>query len=232
MDTLKLYNKLYGIDQYMLTGRRSTHVVLSKEHDTYLHPDALSAFSNMYKHALKDGFKLSILSGFRSIERQIDIWDKKFTGKKVLLDNFGNIVDTNKLEESERINYMLKWISVPGMSRHHWGSDIDIYDINQVDNTENVSLLPNDYASDGRFYNVFCWLEAHAHNYEFYRPYIHPNKGLNPEPWHWSFRPLASKCEKSLSLNMIRDTLKEINFLGKNRILSDLAQIYTIYTGE
>ena len=101
---------------------------------------------------------------------------------------------------------------MPGSSRHHWGTDIDL------------NALENSYFEQGEGKKVFDWLEANAHEYGFCRPYTEkgperPN-GYNEEKWHWSYRPIAKpltdQARESLTNDMIRgfkgaDTAEEIN---------------------
>jgi LAS superfamily LD-carboxypeptidase LdcB len=74
---------------------------------------------------------------------------------------------------------------MPGTSRHHWGTDVDIND------------LDNYTFEQGPGKKVYAWMLAHAHEYGFCQPYTkkdeaRPN-GYNEEKWHWSYIPVAKK---------------------------------------
>jgi hypothetical protein len=45
-----------------------------------------------------------------------------------LLDAHNQPLDALQLGETERLHAILHWSALPGTSRHHWGTDLDIYD--------------------------------------------------------------------------------------------------------
>ena len=79
-------------------------------------------------------------------------------------------------EPVERARMILTYSSMPGTSRHHWGTDMDL-------NKDN-----NGYFATGEGLKVYEWLQAHAHEYGFCQPYTPkgPNRpeGYNEEKWH------------------------------------------------
>lgn len=149
--------------------------------DIYIRKPVYSAFKIMAEDALKDDVVLVIVSGTRTFNRQKNIWENKWTGKTKVNGKNLNIVMQNSTERAIEI---LKYSSMPGISRHHWGTDVDI-------NSTNIS-----YFQKGTGKKVFEWLEQNANKYGFYRPYTEKNQerpnGYEEEFWHWSYIPLSS----------------------------------------
>jgi hypothetical protein len=75
---------------------------------------------------------------------------------------------------------------MPGTSRHHWGTDIDI---NSVENA---------YFETKKGSSEYQWLSQNAYKYGFCQTYTAKGKnrpkGYNEEPWHWSYLPLSKTC--------------------------------------
>ncbi len=152
--------------------------------DPYLlHRDTYTAFERMHAAALQDGVRLRIVSATRNFERQKQIWEAKWNGQRLL-------EGTEKANEvypdpADRARAILRYSSMPGTSRHHWGTDMDL------------NALNNDYFGEGRGRELYDWLTTHAAEYGFCQPYTAkgPERpdGYEEERWHWSFLPLATR---------------------------------------
>ena len=141
----------------------------------FLRKETMEAFKRMSKAAAKDGINLIIVSGTRNRNRQMEIWNEKWNRFK------GNDID--------RAEEILLYSSMPGTSRHHWGTDIDI---NSVD---------PDYFESGRGEKEYKWLEENAIHYGFFQPYTakdeNRKEGYREEKWHWSYYPVANQLLKA-----------------------------------
>jgi D-alanyl-D-alanine carboxypeptidase len=146
----------------------------------YLLGDVYDAFIEMHRAARVDGVSLVIVSATRNFDDQKRIWEGKWTGQR-LVDS-RNLAQTI-FDPSERARTILRYSSMPGTSRHHWGTDIDI---NSVDTA---------YFESGAGLRTYQWLEAHAGQFGFIQAYTPKGKdrplGYEEEPWHWSFHPIA-----------------------------------------
>ncbi len=147
----------------------------------YLHKEAYSAFISMYEAAKRDTIQLIIRSATRNFYRQKQIWESKWTGKR-LVEGGENLARTTP-DSTTRALKILKWSSMPGTSRHHWGTDIDL------------NAFENAYFMSGEGKRIYDWLIQHAHEYGFCQPYTEKGSerphGYNEERWHWSYLPLA-----------------------------------------
>ena len=55
---------------------------------------------------------------------------------------------------------ILHWSALPGASRHHWGTEIDVIDRAALLHGQLAQLVPDEYAADGVFAKLGLWLSA------------------------------------------------------------------------
>ena len=170
----------------------------------YLRRDAYDAFIAMYQHALQDSIRLIIRSATRNFDYQKGIWERKWTGETTLE---AGVKATAFSDPKVRALEILKYSSMPGTSRHHWGTDIDL------------NAFSNSYFEQGPGLKLFNWLNEHANTYGFCRPYTAKNEGrpsgYEEEKWHWSYWPVSSQLLLEAQ-EILTDTL--INgFLGSDQ---------------
>jgi D-alanyl-D-alanine carboxypeptidase len=148
----------------------------STKTDIYLRREAYEAFKRMHEAALKEGITLTILSATRNFDAQKGIWERKW--KRPQYEGKTDV---------ERIVDILKFSSMPGTSRHHWGTDIDLN-----------SLEPA-YFTTGKGLMIYQWLCAHAADFGYFQTYTSKKdgrSGYEEEAWHWSYMPLAGPMLK------------------------------------
>ncbi|NNE26830.1 MAG: M15 family metallopeptidase [Saprospiraceae bacterium] len=169
----------------------------------YMRKEAYLAFKAMYEAAKKDGVDLVIRSAARNFDYQKGIWERKWTGQTIL-SNGQNAAQAYP-DDSTRARRILEYSSMPGSSRHHWGTDVDF---NSFDNS---------WFETGEGLQVFNWLEANASSYGFCRPYTIKNAsrpyGYNEEKWHWSYVPLSKELTEKAAL---LDDSVFVGYLGDN----------------
>ena len=212
-----------------LTGRARTHVVLMPEFGCELHPKAAAALRAMGAVAAHEGIDLQAVSGFRDFERQLAIWNGKFRGTRALLDKAGRPLRAADLDEARRVAAILVWTALPGASRHHWGSDCDVIDRAALERGADVELLAADYAPGGRYARLSRWLDDHAHEYGFFLPYERDRGGVQPEPWHISYAPVAGPALAALDVQMLRAALAGAALDGRASVEARLHELYDRY---
>ncbi|MDX2463811.1 MAG: M15 family metallopeptidase [Porticoccus sp.] len=190
-----------------------------------LHMDVISPFVVMQSAAAKQGFDLQVASGFRSYERQLAIWNAKASGERAILDGAGLPIDPNSLSDTERVFAILRWSALPGCSRHHWGTDMDVWDAAAVPADYSLRLIPAEYELGGPFYELNCWLEQNAVRFGFARPYATDLGGVAPEPWHLSYLPLAQQFEEKLDTTFVRGILDNSQLALGETVLNNLDEI-------
>jgi LAS superfamily LD-carboxypeptidase LdcB len=144
----------------------------------FLRKETFEAFQKMREAAKKDGINLFIISATRNFDSQKKIWENKWNGKtKVEGKDLTTISDLKA-----RARLILLYSSMPGTSRHHWGTDMDL------------NSLDNNYFLKGDGLKIYQWLLTHASEYGFCQPYSpkdNGRKGYEEEKWHWSYLPLS-----------------------------------------
>ncbi|MCL2155245.1 MAG: M15 family metallopeptidase [Leptospirales bacterium] len=153
--------------------------------EAYLLREAADALKTMLDDFKKEhkNIKIYITSGTRNFYTQKKIWDEKWTGKR----NVSGTDDITKITDPiKRALKILDYSSMPGTSRHHWGTD---FDINQ---------LTRSYYEKGEGKIIYQWLAQNASNYGFAQPFTNDRKeGYQEEKWHWSYTPLSKKFLKT-----------------------------------
>ncbi|CAI1869632.1 M15 family metallopeptidase [Serratia proteamaculans] len=210
----------------MLTGRSTDHLVpLCGNHR--LQPAAVAAFLAMQQAALAAGFDLQPASTFRDFDRQQAIWNGKFCGQRPVLDKDSRPIDITPLSAAERCEAILRWSALPGASRHHWGSDLDVYDPSLLPAGQKLQLEPWEYQHGGYFYPLNQWMTAHMAEFGFYRPFTEEGDGVAVEPWHLSYRPLAREAEHLLTPALLLAAWKNKDVAGAQWLEEHLPSIFS-----
>ncbi len=212
-----------------LTGRVRTHVTEVAGSQTTMHRDAVAAFTNLARAAAADGFAVFAVSAFRDFDRQLAIWNGKYRGERTTLGADGRALELESLAPEARIEAILRWSALPGASRHHWGTDVDLADRNALTEGERVHLTSDEYAPGGPFAALSAWLEEHAARFGFFRPYRGMKSAVQAEPWHFSFAPLAEFARRRLTEGVLREALAAAPLLGRDTVLARLPEYHARY---
>lgn len=204
-------NKEQTLDKNFILGKfdytvHSDFEILKSIHSSktiYLNSKAYSAFVKMYNDASKNNIDLKVISGTRSFSEQKAIWERKW-------EKYAN------LDPIARAKKILEFSSMPSTSRHHWGTDIDLNNLN------------NSYFEEGKGKKEYEWLVSNANKYGFYQVYTSKDggrTGYNLEKWHWSYLPLASKYLDFYNKNI---TYKDIDGFNGSE-LAEKTEMITRY---
>ncbi|MBG6241123.1 MAG: D-alanyl-D-alanine carboxypeptidase family protein [Candidatus Symbiopectobacterium sp. Dall1.0] len=210
----------------MLTGKTREHLVpLGEAHS--LQPAALTAFTGLQQAAAGDGFQLQPASTFRDFARQRHIWNQKFNGERPLLDKNSQPLVAATLSVAERCAAILRWSALPGASRHHWGTELDIYDPSRLPQGARLQLEPWEYEAGGYFAELNDWLTAHMAQFDFYRPFAHDRGGVAVEPWHISYQPLSRPAAQQLTPEVILEAWQHEDIAGDTWLRLHLPDIFS-----
>ncbi len=131
----------------------------------YLHRDALQPYLDMYEAALKENVNLEVISVTRTFREQQIIWETRWD---------------RSLPAIDAAKKVLRYIAMPGTSRHHWGTEIDVL-------SSQIS-----YYNTAKGKREYQWLLDNAHKYGFYQVYTAGREhGYNEEKWHWTYLPVS-----------------------------------------
>ena len=155
-------------------------------------PEVGAAFLKMQAAARKVGIEIEIVSAYRSYDRQKGIWNRKYCSNA-----------KQGLNPKQNIKKIIEYSTLPGTSRHHWGTDVDLIDGLQPKSGD--VLVTKKFHGNGPYVKIRKWMDAHAVEYGFIRPYTSDDnrKGFYYEPWHYSYAPIAIPMLKAyLELNL------------------------------
>ncbi len=126
----------------------------------YLDQEAAEAFMQMKASAQQLNIKLKIISGFRTIDSQRELFHKQIQRKG----------------GEKRAK---KYSAPPGYSEHHTGYALDTGDETQPETDLKLTFQNTE---------AYTWLEKNASNYGFELSFPENNfQGVSFEPWHWRF---------------------------------------------
>ena len=124
----------------------------------WLHVDAARAWQRLHDAALRDGIVLDAISGYRSHDYQLGIFERK-------------------LALGQDVQQILTVNAAPGYSEHHSGLALDL-------GTPGEPPAEPSFERTA----AFDWLGRHAGAHGFARSYPRDNPhGIVYEPWHWRF---------------------------------------------
>lgn len=196
----------------------------------FLHPNVVESFIHMQQAAMSDGIDLQLVSSYRSFDRQMAIFNRKWRGDVTLLDSEGQAIEAATLTDEEKLHAILTWSALPGGSRHHWGTDIDVYDKTAVAKWHgSFSLVESEYQAEGPCYALANWLTAHMEKFGFFRPFAKNIGGVACEPWHLSHRTTSRYFEQARNLAALTDAIENSEIQGKAGILNQLPALYERY---
>lgn len=171
----------------------------------YLRKETLVAFMKMLDAANNENIYLKISSATRNFDSQKNIWNTKWSELK--------------FEPLYVFKKILEYSAVPGTSRHHWGTDIDI------------NAATPEYFNGKLGTSEYQWLVKNAPLFGFCQPYnlkgtARPT-GYNEEKWHWSYLPLAKTFTQEYKSLIKEEDIT--GFLGDENVLGqDLINDYVL----
>lgn len=220
------------MNEFELTGRSRTHIMQLDAPRCALHRDVVAPFLALREAAAAAGIDLHPYSSYRDFDTQVLIWNRKYRGERTLYDRRGQVLDAATLSDTQKIDAILAWSALPGASRHHWGSEIDVIDKAAMPEGYDVQLLPEEFAPDGVFGKLADWLADNLAHHNFFRPYDQDRGGVSPEPWHISYAPVSSPAQAALTVEVVAQALAGVDLLGLEGVMSRLAELHRRYVAN
>jgi LAS superfamily LD-carboxypeptidase LdcB len=168
-----------------------------------MHREAREAFLKMAAAAKKEGIAIEVVSAYRSFERQKQIFERKYR-------QFTKEGDA-PIDALEKI---IEYSTIPGTSRHHWGTDLDLID-GSVPRPSSV-LEAEHFHGTGVFCKLKAWMDAHANEFDFFEVYTDNGrrKGFAYEPWHFSYAPVSRPMLAAYRNLNVGEIIREEQLLG------------------
>ena len=201
------------INTEILTGMDNSKIVgdtIQLERETY------NAFIKMKDAAENDGIKIKLVSGFRDFYRQQTIWNNKY---KKFTEEF-------LLDGPSAIKEIIRFSTIPGTSRHHWGTEIDIIDKN-FENEKNL-LISKKYEEGGIFNSLKKWMDKNSEKFGFYIVYDDNDKrpGFEYEPWHYTYKPVSDSYQTEFLKLDLKSIISKTKLAGKEFINEEFIKKY------
>jgi len=195
-----------------LTGRGDLTLVGTS---IKLQKQVFEAFEEMKKAALKEGISIKIVSGYRSFDRQKLIWNRKY-----------NLYISQGLEPNTALQKIVEYSTLPGSSRHHWGTDIDIIDASVK--APNSLLNEINYVENGPYFQLKKWMDKNAESFGFYLVYTKNSerKGFKYEPWHYTYKPLSKPMLEAFKKLNLRTFYNDLKLNGNEYLTKDFLDTY------
>lgn len=191
--------------------------------------EILPFYNKLTQRLADSGFQLRLESAYRPFERQLSIWNRKARGELKLLD--ANGVPMERPADEELLMYaILTWSALPGASRHHLGSDLDVVDGNACPGGYEVQLTPAE--CDGMFapfHKKLTELMDADEAFGFSRVFV-PGRGkIQPEQWHIAHLPTSRRRLESFSLAELRRIYERTDIACKSALLDNLNRLAKDY---
>jgi LAS superfamily LD-carboxypeptidase LdcB len=169
-----------------------------------LKKEAHDAFLDMKKAAYSDGIDLKIVSSYRSFSRQEAIFERKYL----------KYTEEDGMQPLAAIDKIIEYSTIPGTSRHHWGTDIDVVD--GYRNVDGDVLVPEKFGEGGPYKDFKLWMDENSENFGFHLVYTDNPKrrGFKYEPWHYSYAPLSIPMLEAFRGKNIASILQREEFYG------------------
>ncbi|MDX1365332.1 M15 family metallopeptidase [Arenibacter latericius] len=184
--------------------------------DINMKKEAHDAFVEMRKAAYSDGVDLKVVSSYRSYFRQDTIWERKY------------LQNTNErgMSNMAAIEKIIEYSTIPGTSRHHWGTDVDIID--GYPKTTGGVLETAKFEAGGPFELFKQWMDENANKFDFYLVYTDnpKRKGFKYEPWHYSYAPISRPMLKAYRRKNIAKLIMQQDIIGKEHFTAGFLKGY------
>lgn len=210
----------------ILTGQTHEHVIQLSGSSKSIHREMVTSWNDLVTKAQHQGFEPLIVSGFRDFAAQLTIWNAKASGQRVVLDSTSQPVDVLSLSPRDRVLAILRWSALPGASRHHWGTDIDVIDARALTPGYQVQLVTEEFVGVGPFAALHEWLDGAMAEFGFFRPYAEDRGGVAPERWHLSYAPLANQYDERYTEAVLVRAIETVSIKLKQTLLAMSEEIY------
>lgn len=222
-----------GFDELALTGRARGHVqqygapVVAVRFAA--RPEVADAFLALRADAARAGIDVVPIASWRPFDAQLRNWSRKFAGEAPLYDCAGAVLDFAALTPPERVRAILGWTGLPGMTRRHWGTDVDVFDRAAQPPGYRTKLLPDEVAPGGVYARLHAWLDENAARHGFFRPFRTCRGGMCAAPWHLSHVASAQAALAALDVDMVARAVRASDLPGRDLVLDMLPALFERY---
>jgi len=172
--------------------------------------DVMEAYWRLKDEARKAGYEIILVSGRRSFTEQRTIWNRKWNA----------FLKDSNLDDETLVGMIQQYTSVPGLSRHHWGTELDLSEEKARREMRDPLCVKSVRAE--RFHE---WLRENAPRFGFCQPY-RGHGVVKPEPWHWTYRRYSSVYEVQMDACVDATRIAGRGVKGEEYLKTHLWSIY------
>jgi LAS superfamily LD-carboxypeptidase LdcB len=193
--------------EQLLGFKRPDRMIQDPVSGKYAMKEVMEAYWKLKERAAQDGWHLILASGYRSFYAQRQIWNRYEKEIKLIAPH---------MDEKTRVRAIMSVVSVPGLSRHHWGTELDI-----SENSLQGRLTSVTSDTPRKVLDYYAWMEEYAPQFGFCKVYEGKRGAVMDEPWHWSYLPFSTVYQRQfLGITDFRRILDvhvgDVQFLMKN----------------
>lgn len=178
-----------------------------------------SDFDQLWLAAKNDGVEIEIISSYRSFDRQLSIWNEKWQGYRPVFSRHGRPLNIIQMSEMEKYKAISLWSALPGLSRHHWGTDLDVFSAKAIKDGHKVELIPEEFEKNSVCWELNNWLDNNLTKYGFFRPYLKYQQGVSAEAWHISHISTSDQILKNYPFEQCLETLNQSDIKSRPFII-------------
>lgn len=210
--SMGLFQNSYSRNQLIGLGNPD---IIGDSYTSKMHKETVIALAKMKTAAALESIRIEVVSAYRSFQRQKEIYEDKY--QRYI---------SQGLSPTEAIENIVEYSTIPGTSRHHWGTDIDIIDSNAAQ-PENI-LQARHFHGKGPYCKLKEWLDEHAESFGFYEVYTDDphRKGFEYEPWHLSYAPISRPMMKAYKELDLKTVFQEEKIMGSEHFTDDFISKY------
>lgn len=174
----------------------------------YLRKETFAAFQKMQAEASKSGINLRIVSATRTFSDQKRLWENKWNARTPVNTDTGEFLPKpnsrdDYLTPVQRALRILEFTAMPTTSRHHWGTDLDLNNVN------------SSYWETAKGRREYSWLIENAPKFGFCQVYSADRTlGYKEEKWHWSYLPLSQQLTNEFNRLIVDSDITQAKFIG------------------
>ena len=206
-------------------GLTQEHLQASGIYKNVVRKGVITDLEKLITAAQAENLAIKIVSGYRSFDRQLSIWNAKATGQKPIYDSDDNIVNIANISDSDKVKAICLYSAIPGLSRHHWGTDFDIVDANVTNSEIQLTALE----AETKYKKLHSFLDNYLPQTAFFRPYAQYSGKVAAEPWHISYQPIAQQYSKIITKELFLELLSTAKIQLKSTLINEIDYYLTFF---
>ena len=124
------------------------------------------------------------------------------------------------------IKEIIRFSTIPGTSRHHWGTEIDVIDENFKNEKNFIDFKK--YEEGGIFNSLKKWMDKNSEKFGFYIVYDDNDKrpGFEYEPWRYTYKPVSNLYQTEFLKLDLKSIISKTELAGKEFINEEFIKKY------